>query len=860
MNEKFTNTLPEDADFARQLETLSEQTAPDPRFARELEHRLKTSHKPRALWWTPVNRSLLPSLGWVALVVAAGLALIWTIQNLVPKPQPGTQGTPANIETSTPAVNEVIENTPLPAPDTTGYDWRGTTLYLNASLPQLSVDESLRNLYLLKQEQPPSMDVVQALATQFGIEGEVYKTPSSLPGNIGYLVTDGKQRLYIQSAINFSYYADYPSYTMAGGGGSITDEQAASAIEAFMASHGLTFPHRIENPRLIPGMYYILPLLPDGSRLQYDYNMPARIEATVDANGQVILLASYRTDFETLDGAYGVISAEEAFQQVLDSSNIIQNGVLESMRSMSGMFGSGFWNRVYPDNETVTIYGQPQTYPASAEGGAPFIGIGQYPAIGNVAGIESVDYTLYLEATGQYVTENGIRKFNVDSWKLSTATETYLSGSLRDEGGQIILTAEDGSGEYVIEDLPADVPLNTVPGDGFLSIHGFTAEGKFSWDTIQYLPGIAMGGGGGGGGTGFYQLNLSGTPVPFPTPTLVPAFTTPDPAVDDPNAAIYSVQEGDTCGAIAQKYGVSVQELITANNLSDQCIITIGQTLLIPGGTNGPQSQVEKLRGILAITIYEQTDGSRRTVYSFFNMSMSETPGTFYFYLLEGDALENLGQLNGRPIDVWGTVVPPDDSGVATIRMDRFEVPFPDLQYQILKGTQTSVEVDGLSVLLFTDENGNDYVELTPNCVDPFGPDSMVGQPGDSILIEALPVPGVTFGDYPAVCVYSSVMAVNPKTNQPMELPITADQPSVLPEPPSVEAGNIPTATIESVELVYYIPNPAYGTPDPKNGQYIQPAWRFQGHYSDGSEFEILVQALRREYLLPEVAPHPSPG
>ena len=126
------------------------------------------------------------------------------------------------------------------------------------------------------------------------------------------------------------------------------------------------------------------------------------------------------------------------------------------------------------------------------------------------------------------------------------------------------------------------------------------------------------------------------------------------------------------------------------------------------------------------------------------------------------------------------------------------------------------------------------------------------------VLASLAAMPGLTFGDYPAICVYSSVMAINPKTNQPMELQITADQPNILPEPPSVEAGNLPTATIESVELVYYVPNPAYGTPAP--GQYIQPAWRFQGHYSDGSEFEILVQALRREFLLPEVVPNQPPG
>ena len=34
-----------------------------------------------------------------------------------------------------------------------------------------------------------------------------------------------------------------------------------------------------------------------------------------------------------------------------------------------------------------------------------------------------------------------------------------------------------------------------------------------------------------------------------------------------------------------------------------------------------------------------------------------------------------------------------------------------------------------------------------------------------------------------------------------------------------------------------------------KAAQYVQPAWRFTGHYTSGEEFEILVQALFENYL-----------
>jgi LysM repeat protein len=55
---------------------------------------------------------------------------------------------------------------------------------------------------------------------------------------------------------------------------------------------------------------------------------------------------------------------------------------------------------------------------------------------------------------------------------------------------------------------------------------------------------------------------------------------------------IYVVQPGDTLSAIAARFGVSVQALITANNLANPNLIYVGQRLTIPGvgGTPAPTS------------------------------------------------------------------------------------------------------------------------------------------------------------------------------------------------------------------------------------------------------------------------------
>ena len=69
-------------------------------------------------------------------------------------------------------------------------------------------------------------------------------------------------------------------------------------------------------------------------------------------------------------------------------------------------------------------------------------------------------------------------------------------------------------------------------------------------------------------------LPATGEIVPTPTPQPI-ASPTPLPPLS------YTVQQGDTLGAIAQTYGVSTEELIAVNNLADPNKLSIGQTLII---------------------------------------------------------------------------------------------------------------------------------------------------------------------------------------------------------------------------------------------------------------------------------------
>ncbi len=112
-----------------------------------------------------------------------------------------------------------------------------------------------------------------------------------------------------------------------------------------------------------------------------------------------------------------------------------------------------------------------------------------------------------------------------------------------------------------------------------------------------------------GGAPVVTAIDPNGTPYTLPTPTEMPFFIptavpldqlipTPRPA-DKPfnsptpdaprtmptartDADQYVVQSGDTLGTIAQAYGVGLEALLQANQLTDADVLEIGQVLIIP--------------------------------------------------------------------------------------------------------------------------------------------------------------------------------------------------------------------------------------------------------------------------------------
>jgi LysM repeat protein len=77
------------------------------------------------------------------------------------------------------------------------------------------------------------------------------------------------------------------------------------------------------------------------------------------------------------------------------------------------------------------------------------------------------------------------------------------------------------------------------------------------------------------------------TAVP-PTRTRTRTLTPVPPTPTKPTPVTYVVKFGDTLSGIAAQYGISVEALMIANNLTDREFIREDQILIIPKGTPTP--------------------------------------------------------------------------------------------------------------------------------------------------------------------------------------------------------------------------------------------------------------------------------
>lgn len=104
----------------------------------------------------------------------------------------------------------------------------------------------------------------------------------------------------------------------------------------------------------------------------------------------------------------------------------------------------------------------------------------------------------------------------------------------------------------------------------------------------------------------------AGQPTPLPAEQGTPVAPTPAPVVVSPGQSggaasgetfNYTVQAGDSLGAIAQRFGVSVDTLVQLNGITDPNALTLGQQLKIPGSAQASTGSTGTTGGSTTYTV-----------------------------------------------------------------------------------------------------------------------------------------------------------------------------------------------------------------------------------------------------------------
>lgn len=169
-----------------------------------------------------------------------------------------------------------------------------------------------------------------------------------------------------------------------------------------------------------------------------------------------------------------------------------------------------------------------------------------------------------INELNQPTREIEINRWNKQENHSATSYQTQLKseepGNLSESGRESTdgLTEVTGTPETTQESATAPQTLPAVPTDKF-DAFSFSSQTAF-----PPAPAIE---------------SAESLVAPKATGTVV---IEPDGTALAPSSVIYRVQKGDTLDAIAQNYGISVVDLISANNISDPHYLKLNQALRIP--------------------------------------------------------------------------------------------------------------------------------------------------------------------------------------------------------------------------------------------------------------------------------------
>jgi hypothetical protein len=757
------------------------------------------------------------SLGWVALVALLIVSLVWTIKTLAPIPNqvPAEVISPETTsysllptESPLPTVQVSSQNlvpTPIPGilPSNSASVFPNVTFSFNSDFP--TSPESL-TVFQQQLSEAVTPDSARQVASQWGINGEIYAIPSEGMDDRIFEAMDGSHTMRFlnfpdQYIYEVGYVSpDYGSALMDNGPLPSFDEQVRIATN-FLEPFGiLDLPYRTMPLETERGVVAFVPLLegnPVVQEIGVDRSNIGWVDVKVNSPGQVTLVEYSRHEYIPI-GEYPILSAQQAWDRFSNDVDLqhTRYAVLSPERPNSYQS----WVQSYQPGEKVDLYGWVNTYQPVDQTMPPLVMMNNLPVIGaSSAMIPSSPYDVRFIHTWGEIQDNtmGGIELNLTGWEDSSLMEEYITGTLQTQDGSLQLVTPDRV--LTLINPPADISVGFQVG-----VQGVILEGDpatFDWKFIEtgeipfsYGASNSCGGGGGGGGGStpdanfgggrFAFLNFDTGPAPVATQVIVP------------------YQPGDEIQAVTG-------------------IASITKHLYL-----GDKSSIE-------VNFYPDPPDSL-------------APG--WGYALNGENLAGIEQYQNLPVRIWG-FVDHLDKGIVFIKIDHYEPVYPGIQIQAWSGTEQIVSLEGQDVVIFTTTTGESYV--VNSSLDWGAEGNVIGNLGDLIELEGYVKPDQQFGGYSILkdlagsypgddVVDSAQISIWDHTQDPGS------------NPGAVLQGNV---TIDRIELAYDAINldrcQASAAQDPNMAPwlYVQPMWIFNGHFDDGRRLIVQVQALPDEYL-----------
>ncbi len=738
-------------------------------------------------------------------------------------------------------------------------------------------------------------------------EGVPLPAAPAAQGPTVYTVFDGPRQVTVSGA--GAFYVDKSVQVTLDATAALPFEQTAAIAEDFLRARGLLdFPYRVEPDEDAPGSAVRFVQLADSHPVRN-----ADVRVTVAPEGRVAAVSYPLLTLEPAGEypIRSVQDAWEALRSGQLSGETQYTILREAPGPATGPFK--FWRPQYRPGQRADLYGSPIGFLPAEGDGLPLVEMNGLRLYGDVQALsEQQGGNLHVWGQARQEVP-GVLALDVAGWEvISQPLSQPFHGTIEVKDELVLLLREDGEifvlpnpPDDLLDDLAVSVYgqeterteggypvldwqiLQTPPDAGPDGLHGTITTTEVTVAQVEEPPITPT-------------MPVPQTPLPPPPAPETHATATPAPMPTvagqpaSPRPITHTIRAGETLQGIAWQYGVTAEAILRANGLTEPERMRVGQALVIPApsetmdeapsgnvvpvgpvptptappggrtGTSGggyspppvlptpplePGQQVVGLEGQLSATIYESADGESRTLQvTLAEMGLSAEPG--WEVRLGGPGLASIERYNRLRVRVWGRYVVEGDQPL--IEVEHYEKAYPDQRVQAWLGTIEIATVEGREVALFQAREGERYV-LASSLRHPDGLDwyrQAIG--GHQVLQEGVVRPE-TCGGYPVIEELSSRWGgdVDRMTGlEDHQRATGAPVQVVRPEEPPLPG----KAFVEQVELVYYavlVADIAYagGPPLDPSLRVVQPVWRFAGHTEDGATFEVLVQAVRDEYL-----------